>query len=47
MAKPKNFFNSKVKAPWYRPKRSHSQVNGETQLTQDLIILEATTRRRS
>ncbi|MEH7126404.1 YpzG family protein [Bacillus sp. JJ1532] len=47
MAKPRNFFNSKIKAPNFRPKHAHSQINGETQLTQNLVILEAETRKRS
>lgn len=33
--------------PWYNPKHAKSQVNGQTQLTQNLIILEAQTRKRS
>jgi hypothetical protein len=45
--KPKNFFQTKFNAPWFRPKRAHSQVNGETQITQNLVILEAQTRKRS
>ncbi|MBD1379654.1 YpzG family protein [Metabacillus arenae] len=33
--------------PWANPKHAHSQVNGETQLSQDLIILQNETRKRS
>lgn len=52
MAKSKKFFDhnpysSPFTAPWYRPKHAHAQVNGETQQTQDLIILERQTRKRS
>jgi hypothetical protein len=42
-----NPYSSPFTAPWYRPKKAHSQVNGETQQTQDLIILEKQTRKRS
>lgn len=45
--KPKNFFHTKFNAPWYSPKHSYAQINGETQQTQNLIILEAETRKRS
>jgi YpzG-like protein len=34
-------------APWYNPKHAHSQVNGETQLTQNTIILQRQTRKQS
>lgn len=47
MGKPKNFFHTKFNAPNFRPKRAHAQVNGETQQTQNLVILEAETRKRS
>ncbi|AIE59142.1 YpzG family protein [Bacillus methanolicus] len=39
--------SSSFTAPWYNPKHAHSQVNGETQLTQDLIILKKQTRKQS
>lgn len=42
-----NPYSSSFTSPNYRPKRAHSQVNGETQQTQDLIILERETRKRS
>ncbi|MGG3737289.1 YpzG family protein [Aeribacillus pallidus] len=32
---------------WYNTKHAHHQVNGETSLTQSLIILENETRKRS
>lgn len=49
--KQKNFFSNRhqnpFSTPWANPKHAHAQVNGETQQTQDLIILEAQTRKRS
>ncbi|MDM5226861.1 MULTISPECIES: YpzG family protein [Bacillaceae] len=42
-----NPYSSPFTSPNFRPKKAHSQVNGETQQTQDLIILEAQTRKRS
>ncbi len=47
MAKPKMFSHKKFNAPNFRPKRAHSQINGETQQSQNLVILEAETRKRS
>lgn len=44
MAKVKNRRNL---APWYNPKHAKAQVNGQTQQTQDLIILECEARKRS
>lgn len=35
-----------VTAPWYNHKRFKSQVNGETEQGQNLIILERDTKRR-
>ncbi|MBP3040925.1 YpzG family protein [Bacillaceae bacterium Marseille-Q3522] len=40
-------YSSPFDSPWYNPKRAFSQVNGETQQTQSLIILENQTRKRS
>lgn len=42
-----NPYSSPFTAPWYRPKHAHSQVNGETQQTQDLIILKRQIRKNS
>ncbi|MGM0877011.1 MAG: YpzG family protein [Bacillota bacterium] len=42
-----NFYSNPFNQPWANPKHAHSQVNGQTQLTQDLIILEAQTKKRS
>jgi hypothetical protein len=52
MANMKNNFNqNKYSSPFnkafYNPKHAHSQANGQTTQTQDLIILEAQTRKRS
>ena len=47
MKKPGMFFHNKFNAPNFRPKHAHSQINGETQLSQNLVILEAETRKRS
>jgi hypothetical protein len=43
----KNRYANPFQQPWANPKHAHSQVNGQTQLTQDLIILETETRKRS
>jgi hypothetical protein len=42
-----NIYSNPFQRPWANPKHSHAQVNGETQQTQDLIILERQTRKRS
>jgi hypothetical protein len=52
MGNNKNFFgdnpySSPFTSPHFRPKRAHSQVNGETQQTQDLIILKRQIRKNS
>jgi hypothetical protein len=33
--------------PWANSKHAHSQINGESKLTQDLIILKHQTRKQS
>ncbi|MFY4776474.1 YpzG family protein [Metabacillus sp. RGM 3146] len=33
--------------PWANAKHAHSQVNGETQQSQNLVILQRETRKRS
>jgi hypothetical protein len=49
--KHKKFFDNRhstpFQQPWANPKHAHAQVNGQTQQTQDLIILENQTRKRS
>ncbi|AZB41891.1 YpzG family protein [Bacillus sp. FJAT-42376] len=45
-----HFYSSRTQAypqPWANPKHAHSQVNGETQMTQDLVILKNQTRKQS
>ncbi|WP_072581050.1 YpzG family protein [Bacillus weihaiensis] len=42
-----NLYSNAYTQPWANPKHAHAQVNGETQQTQDLIILERQTRKRS
>jgi YpzG-like protein len=42
-----NLYSNPFNQPWANPKHAQSQVNGETQQTQNLIILEAQTRKRS
>lgn len=42
-----NLYSNAFTQPWAKAKHSHAQVNGETQQTQDLIILERQTRKRS
>ncbi|MCC3359306.1 YpzG family protein [Bacillus sp. REN16] len=42
-----NEYNSPFQKAWANPKHSWAQVNGETRLTQNLIILERETRKRS
>lgn len=36
----KNSYSNPFASPWANPKHAHSQVNGQSQQTQDLIILE-------
>jgi len=42
-----NLYSNPFSQPWANPKHAHSQVNGETQQTQNLIILQRQTRKRS
>ncbi|KZE96008.1 hypothetical protein AVP43_02089 [Geobacillus stearothermophilus] len=42
-----NFYSNPFQQPWANPKHAHSQVNGETQQTLDLVILERQTRKQS
>ncbi|MGM7724149.1 YpzG family protein [uncultured Metabacillus sp.] len=42
-----NIYSNPYHQPWANPKHAHSQVNGETMLTQDLIILKRQTRKQS
>ncbi|MBA4536328.1 YpzG family protein [Bacillus aquiflavi] len=42
-----NHYSNPFKSPWYSPKHAKAQVNGETQQTQSLIILENETRKNS
>lgn len=43
----KFFQNKPFSTPWASAKHQHSQINGETQQTQDLIILKRQTRKQS
>ncbi|WP_078408432.1 YpzG family protein [Priestia abyssalis] len=47
----KKFFDNRhsnpFQQPWANPKHAHAQVNGQTQQTQDLIILQHEARKRS
>lgn len=40
-------YKSEFQSTWSNPKHAFRQVNGETQQTQSLIILEQETRKRS
>ncbi|WP_243388076.1 YpzG family protein [Bacillus kexueae] len=40
-------YSNPFQGPRANPKHAHNQVNGETQQSQDLIILEHQTRKRS
>lgn len=40
-------YNSPFNSLWTNPKHAKAQVNGQTQQTQPLIILERETRKRS
>jgi hypothetical protein len=42
-----NLYSNAFSQPWANPKHAFSQVNGQTQQTQNLIILEAQTRKQS
>jgi hypothetical protein len=42
-----NLYSNPFQKAWANPKHGFRQVNGETQLTQSLIILERETRKRS
>jgi hypothetical protein len=42
-----NLHSNPFQQPWANPKHAHSQANGETQQTQDLIILKRQTRKRA
>jgi hypothetical protein len=42
------FHNGKpFTTPWAKSKHAHSQINGETQQSQDLIILKRQTRKQA
>ncbi|MDR4887585.1 MULTISPECIES: YpzG family protein [Bacillaceae] len=43
----RNEYNNPFQQAWANPKHAWAQVNGETRLTQNLIILERETRKRS
>ncbi|MDQ0215981.1 hypothetical protein J2S13_002403 [Oikeobacillus pervagus] len=43
----RDIYTSPFNKAWFRAKHAHSQVNGETQKSQNLIILENETRKRS
>ncbi|MGV3466051.1 MAG: YpzG family protein [Heyndrickxia sp.] len=51
MGKSRNTHHNRNASPfnrgWYTPKHAHSQINGQTQQTVDLIILERQTRKQS
>ncbi|HEY2420657.1 MAG TPA: YpzG family protein [Neobacillus sp.] len=47
MGNQKSFQNKPFSTPWANPKHAHSQINGETQQTQDLIILKHQTRKQA
>ncbi|WP_141434362.1 YpzG family protein [Bacillus sp. 03113] len=42
----KTRYSNPFTTPWSNPKHAHSQVNGETQQTQDHIILHKEMRKR-
>ncbi len=42
-----NLYSNAFSQPWANPKHAHAQVNGQTQQTQDLIILKRQTRKQS
>jgi hypothetical protein len=42
-----NLYSNPFKQPWANPKHAQSQVNGETQQTQHLIILKRQTRKQA
>jgi YpzG-like protein len=42
-----NLYSNPFNQPWANPKHAHSQVNGETQQSQDLIILKRQTRKQA
>ncbi|MDF0725917.1 YpzG family protein [Cytobacillus suaedae] len=42
-----NLYSNPFQQAWANPKHSWAQVNGETKQTQNLIILENQTRKRS
>ncbi|WP_081810690.1 YpzG family protein [Bacillus sp. UNC438CL73TsuS30] len=47
MGNQKFFQNKPFSTPWANPKHAHSQINGESKETQDLIILKRQTRKQS
>lgn len=51
MGKSMNTHRNRTASPfnrgWYTPKHAHSQINGQTKMSQDLIILEHQTRKQS
>ncbi|MCM2533868.1 YpzG family protein [Neobacillus pocheonensis] len=47
MGNQKFFQNKPFSTPWANAKHAHSQINGESKLTQDLIILKHETKKRS
>ncbi|PMC33844.1 YpzG family protein [Metabacillus halosaccharovorans] len=42
-----NMYSNPFNQPWANPKHAHAQVNGQTQQSQDLIILKRQTRKQS
>lgn len=42
-----NEYNNPFQQPWANPKHAWAQINGETKQTQNLIVLERETRKRS
>jgi hypothetical protein len=47
MGNQKFFQNKPFSTPWANAKHQHSQINGESKETQDLIILKRQTRKQS
>ncbi|MBU8880594.1 YpzG family protein [Bacillus sp. FJAT-29790] len=41
----RNPYSRSLASPWANPKHAYKQVNGQTQQTQDLIILETVVKR--
>jgi hypothetical protein len=47
MGNQKNHEGKPFTTPWAKSKHAHSQINGETQQSQDLIILKRQTRKQA